>query len=499
MSFIVIWSVLKKWFSKPIGNSFGKTMLCSICIIICCGVYSSFNKIQIQRIHFFDKLNGDASLKTLDVFLLLDYNDTSSRLHYGDSIITGTTIGYQYTLENNVNTQSPDLAVGLSSYRNDIEAFKFLNNQIRQHVKTINCSYNIYSILDIEKPSIRFSVAPIREKNFLDIPQDYKFSTKHFFFNWNDRLIGDKYTDTFIYNPFSQDIFLFGHNAGYSWEENEKMLTQQTYISTNKELYSPHTYSFYDVSKFFLKLRFDLDTLSSLTLEFPGITNFTDIYPAPDSRIQSKAIYVDIEKLKHIRNYGLDVLIEFPNTRSLQDNRNTVLVFFITLFLTLLSTSAYQFITATYKHRKRIKSICHNSTSITNRPHLCYRYNIILCGCDCVTISFVIAIFVISNPCNLYISEIIFFSLIYISLFTYLRFLSILKKRHTSITINNKSKWLYSIITNSYWTILISAILWWTIQTKFGLIDSFSNYFYLIIIISSLTIFLIARHIAIKH
>lgn len=497
MNFIVIWSVLKKWFSRPVGNSVGKIFFYALGIIVALGLYTRFNSIQIQRIQFFDNCAGNASLKSLHIGLTLDYTETKSRLQYHDSIISGTTIMYRYNFIKNDTASLSSIYkhADYYGYRTDVKAFDLLTKHLRNQIETIDFNFNIYAVLDITRPYS--TQIPSREKDLLEIAPNSQFYHNHFIFNWTDRLTGKDYTDFFDYDPINTELSIFGHNAGFSWGEKGRSLTNECIISTNKEIYSPHFYSLYDVSQFYLKIRFKLDTISSFWIDFPGIVNLEDIYPQPDERVQSKIIYYDADKIKHLKEYGLNVHVNFPESKSLQENRNTVIVFFITLFLTLLSTSLYQLGKEFVKRRKRIKTAYYSPLTLAHRPTLSLRYHHILLAYDCIIALILIVLLAIANPFNLLISEIVLTSVVFLSLFLSIRHTA--RCRKISSTTNNKPTFVDTIIISAYWLTLIIVMLWWTIQYKLELSDPFHNYVCLSTILLSLFIAIFSRHILKKY
>lgn len=152
-------------------------------------------------------------------------------------------------------------------------------------------------------------------------------------------------------------LFLYSQFDTPASKSLHKLLIANNTLNIKKELgfhgdvlSSPKWYRFEDISQSYFDVRFNSSSFDSLSLkiDFVGVTDFSNIIPQPDEIGMSSIYYKDYEKIKRIKEKGIQFHAEFKELKNLQTVRllgiTTILGGVIIIFIGMLFIGLYHFV-----------------------------------------------------------------------------------------------------------------------------------------------------------
>lgn len=388
MNTIVIWSIIKRWYNKPIGKCLIKLFFSVIALVGTIYIYIICNSVQTQDILLWTKTDGNVVVRGSRIHLVLDYDDYSSNLVVPNSndTISGNALICDYFLEKKEDKCNPVFISGNSTmFYTDlsVSSFNRLRDSISSYIRYVEYSFNIYCMFDLKKDWTLLRRPQSRHCEIVDsrfIRNGYDFSFVEELSPKSEMVQISRKKDI----QEGKDIYMLGLCSGGSWDNDQTVeVVQMKKTATSHEIYAPHWYSMHDVTKLYVNIYAVVDSLIYLGLDVPGRGIIDDVYPIPDYREQH-LIAFDKNKSDEINgdSKGVKMHVSFPHLQYIQDTRNTILSFLITLFLTIIATLLFNIGRIGIRLRQRlVYQLNHYACCDRNKV---IKYVMILLCCDTV-------------------------------------------------------------------------------------------------------------------
>lgn len=166
----------------------------------------------------------------------------------------------------------------------------------------------------------------------------------------------DRFTNEYGIHPWKYDVSANKFGMSRVYVENNCYMSE-SYVPNGSEIkkqdvgdgpYSrPKWNRLYDISQsyFFINLGGTMDG-GRLSINFEGVTDFSNMYPEPDIKTMNSIIFLDKKKIQEIHFHGLQFHAKFPELESTQSVRLFFVSAFMSglmvIFVTFLILSSYK-------------------------------------------------------------------------------------------------------------------------------------------------------------